>query len=153
MIEPPISFLISPSEAKLLANNVTHETISDVTELDISNVLHGIHHNFDDVPLDRLINNVQEIQREKQQSRGEEYIHYAGVFTIIILVAVILLCVVYRTRPVSRCLISTCMPATTSSAEATPEEEMEIPEVSTSDGMSATAVYVKPGVRVTRSRL
>lgn len=153
MIEPPISSLISPFEAKILTNNVTHMKISDVTELNIDEVLHGIHNDFDDVSLNRLINDIQEIQREKQQSRNEQSIRYAGGFTVIIIGAALLLYLVYRTKSVSKCLTSTLIPATTSSAEATQEAAEEVPEVTSPDGMNVTAVYVKPGVRVAHSQL
>ena len=68
MIEPPISSLISPFEAKILTNNVTHMKISDVTELNIDEVVHEIHNDFNDVSLNRLINDIQEIHREKPVS-------------------------------------------------------------------------------------
>ena len=40
-----------------------------------------------------------------------------------------------------------------SGTEATQEEAEEVPEVTSSDGMNATAVYVKPGVRLAHSQL
>ena len=94
MIEPPS--LISPFKTKILTNNVTHMKISDVTELNIDEVLDGIHNDFDDVSLNRLINDIQEIQREKQQSRNEQSIRYTGGFTVIIIGAALLLYLVYR---------------------------------------------------------
>ena len=57
--------------------------ISDVTELNIDEVLHGIHNDFNDVLLNWIINDIQEIQREKQQSRNEQSIRYAGGLSLI----------------------------------------------------------------------